>query len=49
MYEVLEASTNRKSLFVQRIIDRSKRTLINMEGVSLVPLRDADVISGWYV
>jgi hypothetical protein len=49
MYEVLEASTNCKRLFVQRIVDRSKMTSINLEGVSLVPLRDADVISGSYV
>ena len=46
MYEVLEASANRNRLFVQRIVDRSKRTSINLEGVSLVPFRDADVISG---
>jgi len=46
MYEVLEASINLKRLFVQRIIDQNKRTSINLEGVSLVPLRVADVISG---
>jgi hypothetical protein len=46
MYEVLEASTNLKRPYMQRIIDDNKRTSINLEGVSLVSLRDADVISG---
>jgi hypothetical protein len=49
MDEVLEASTNLKILFVQRIVGQNKRTSINLEAVSLVPLRDADVISGRYV
>lgn len=45
----MELVANLGRLFVQRISDQNKGTFISLEGASLVPLREADAISGRYI